>query len=164
METAVSQAPGSSRPSEPIRVLVVDDSAVVREVLHNVLSRNEAWSVSVASDPIIAMSKMLKSRPHVIVLDLDMPRMDGMSFLRKLMAEDPVPVVVCSAIASGDADMALRALEEGAVDIVRKPHHLFKFQPQLRKKFDRTMIICGSNGDDASETEENSSILDRGQG
>ena len=121
MEKALSQTRDLPRPGGPIRVLVVDDSAVVREVLQNVLSRNEDLSVSVASDPIIAMSKMERSRPHVIVLDLEMPRMDGMSFLRMLMAQEPVPVVVCSAVASGDAEMALRALEEGAVDIVRKP-------------------------------------------
>jgi len=104
-----------------IKVLVVDDSAVVREVLQTLLSKAEDMSVTVASDPIIAMSKMARSRPHVIVLDLELPRMDGFSFLRMLMKEDPIPVVVCSALAGSNADGALRALEDGAVDIVRKP-------------------------------------------
>ena len=73
---------------------------------------------AVASDPIIAMNKIQRSRPHVIVLDLELPRMDGFSFLRMLMKEDPIPVVVCSAMASGHVDGALRALEDGAVRVV----------------------------------------------
>jgi two-component system chemotaxis response regulator CheB len=105
----------------PIKVLVVDDSAVVREVFQSLLSKSEDMAVSVASDPIIAIGKIQRSRPDVIVLDLDLPRMDGLSFLRMLMKDDPIPVVVCSALAAGDADSALRALEDGAVDVVKKP-------------------------------------------
>ena len=114
-----------SRPSYKdgcqLEVLVVDDSAVVRQVLTNILSQDPCINVNVASDPIIAMTKMKRLRPDVIILDLDMPRMDGLTFLRKLMAEDPIPVVICSREAGHGTEMALRALREGAVEIVAKP-------------------------------------------
>ncbi len=70
---------------------------------------------------MIAIEKMKRTRPDVILLDIHMPRMDGLTFLRQLMAEDPVPVVVCSALAGAGTERALRALEEGALDIVAKP-------------------------------------------
>lgn len=104
----------------PIHVLVVDDSAVVREVLSDLLSQDPAFTVATASDPLIAMAKMRIQRPRVIVLDLELPRMDGLTFLRKLMAEDPIPVVVCSSQTQPGSDGALRALEEGAVDVIAK--------------------------------------------
>jgi two-component system chemotaxis response regulator CheB len=103
-----------------IRVLVVDDSAVVRQALAQILGR-AGMAVETASDPIIAMDKMRKARPDAIVLDLEMPRMDGLTFLQRLMSEDPIPVVVCSGLAGPGTEVALRALEEGAVDIVAKP-------------------------------------------
>jgi len=102
-------------------VLVVDDSAVVREVMNAVLSQERGISVRVASDPIIAMDKMKRLRPDVIILDLEMPRMDGLTFLRKIMVEDPIPVVVCSGLAGHGTEAAIRALEEGAVEVVAKP-------------------------------------------
>jgi two-component system, chemotaxis family, protein-glutamate methylesterase/glutaminase len=102
-------------------VLVVDDSAVVRQIMQAILETDRNIHVTVASDPLIAFSKMEKERPDVIITDLEMPRMDGLSFLRKVMAEDPVPVVVCSGLAERGADIALRALEEGAVEIITKP-------------------------------------------
>jgi two-component system chemotaxis response regulator CheB len=102
-------------------VLVVDDSAVVRQMLPAILARDPGMRVVAAADPLIAIEKMKLRRPHVIVLDLEMPRMDGLTFLRKIMAEDPIPVVVCSALAQEGTDTALRALEEGAVEIVTKP-------------------------------------------
>jgi len=110
----------SSTERRGVRVLVVDDSALVREVLQRVLGRDGSLSVLTAADPLIAARKIEASRPDVILLDLAMPRMDGLSFLRKLMAEDPVPVVVCSAMTDG-AELVMRALHEGAVDVVKKP-------------------------------------------
>lgn len=104
-----------------VRVLVVDDSALVREVMQRALGADDSFSVVTAADPIIATRKMAQARPDVILLDLDMPRMDGLSFLRRLMAEDPIPVVVCSVLTNGAADVAMRALDEGAVDVVTKP-------------------------------------------
>jgi len=105
----------------PINVLIVDDSAVVRQVMSAVLSQEQDMNVSAAADPIIAMEKMKRVRPHVIVLDLEMPRMDGLTFLHKIMAEDPIPVVVCSGLTGAGTEAALRAIEEGAVEIVTKP-------------------------------------------
>jgi two-component system chemotaxis response regulator CheB len=104
-----------------IHVLVVDDSAVVRQVMASVLAAEEDFSVSVAADPLIAIQHMKRRRPDVILLDLALPRMDGLTFLRKLMEEDPIPVVVCAGLAGPNAEQGLRALEEGAVEIVMKP-------------------------------------------
>src|SRR5262245_60065222 len=102
-------------------VLVVDDSAVVRTTLTAILSQEPDLSVASAADPLIAQGKMARERPDVIVLDLEMPRMDGLTFLRRLMATDPIPVVVCSGLTVAGAEHALRALEEGAVTIITKP-------------------------------------------
>lgn len=104
----------------PLRVLVVDDSAVVRQALTQILGR-AGMLVAAASDPLFAMERMRRERPDVVVLDLEMPRMDGLTFLHKLMAEDPLPVVVCSGLAEAGSEVALHALEEGAVDVVVKP-------------------------------------------
>jgi len=104
-----------------IQVLVVDDSAVVRQVMEAVLSQEGDMAVTVAADPIIAMQKMKRFRPHVIVLDLEMPRMDGLTFLRKIMAEDPIPTLICSSVAARGTVAAMQALQEGAVGIVTKP-------------------------------------------
>ena len=108
-------------PGEKIRVLVVDDSAVVRQVMHAVLGTDRNLIVSVASDPIIAFSKINKEMPDVIVTDLEMPRMDGLTFLKRLMAESPIPVVVCSGLAEKGTELALSALALGAVEVITKP-------------------------------------------
>ena len=108
-------------PLSPLKVLVVDDSATVRQVLAAVLSEKHGFRVTVAADPLIAIEKMKKSVPDVILLDLEMPRMDGMTFLRKLMSENPLPVVICSGLTGPNTDAAIRALESGAVDIITKP-------------------------------------------
>jgi two-component system chemotaxis response regulator CheB len=105
----------------PLNILVVDDSAVVREVMTAVLAQEPGFSVTVAGDPFIAMGKMKQKRPDVIVLDLEMPRMDGLTFLRKIIREDPIPVVICSALTGPDTRIGLQALEEGAVDVITKP-------------------------------------------
>jgi two-component system chemotaxis response regulator CheB len=105
----------------PIQVLVVDDSAVVRQVMHAILSQEPDMAVTVAADPLIAMQKMKQVRPHVVVLDLEMPRMDGLTFLRKIMAEDPIPTLVCSGVAARGTENALVALDEGALGILTKP-------------------------------------------
>jgi two-component system chemotaxis response regulator CheB len=99
--------------------MVVDDSAVAREVMSRVLARE--FTVTTASDPIIAMDKIGHARPDVILLDLEMPRMHGLTFLRLIRQESNIPVVVCSSLAGRGTDMALRALEQGAVDVVAKP-------------------------------------------
>ena len=110
----------SDPPAPSIHVLVVDDSAVVRQVLTGILGQVPGMTVSVAADPIIAREKMRRRRPDVIVLDIEMPRMDGLTFLARVMSEDPIPVVICSALTGAGTETAMRALEEGAVEIVTK--------------------------------------------
>jgi two-component system chemotaxis response regulator CheB len=110
-----------NRTTHPIQVLVVDDSAVVRQVMQEILSLEPDLAVTVASDPLIAMQKMKQTRPHVVLLDLEMPRMDGLTFLRKIMAEDPIPTLVCSGAAGHGTENALRALDDGALGIVARP-------------------------------------------
>jgi two-component system chemotaxis response regulator CheB len=104
-----------------IEVLVVDDSAVVRQLMSGLLRAGLGFHVITASDPLVAMAKLRRHRPHVILLDLEMPRMDGLTFLKQIMAEDPIPVVVCSGFADPGTKLAVRALAAGAVDIVPKP-------------------------------------------
>jgi two-component system chemotaxis response regulator CheB len=102
-----------------LNVLVIDDSAVVRQVMTALLGTTMA--VTTAADPLIAMTKMATRLPDVIVLDLEMPRMDGLTFLGKLMEETPLPVVVCSSFADSSSELTMRALQLGAVDVVLKP-------------------------------------------
>jgi two-component system chemotaxis response regulator CheB len=105
-----------------IKVLVVDDSAVVRQVVAGVLDEDPGLEViGVAADPILAMERMKVNWPDVIVLDVEMPRMDGITFLKKLMAEHPTPVVICSTLTEKGAQTTLEALAAGAVAIVTKP-------------------------------------------
>ena len=105
-----------------IRVLIVDDSAVVRQVLSGVLGASPSIRViATAADPLIAMERMAVEWPDVIVLDVEMPRMDGISFLRKIMAERPTPVVICSTLTEAGASTTLQALSAGAVTVVAKP-------------------------------------------
>lgn len=105
-----------------ISVLIVDDSAVVRQVMTDLLSSSPDIDVmGSASDPIFAMEKMQKRWPDVIVLDVEMPRMDGISFLKQLMSERPTPVIICSTLTERGAKISLDALDAGAVTIVTKP-------------------------------------------
>lgn len=114
---------------KPIKVMIVDDSAVVRQVLASVLAADPAIEVlGTAADPLFALSKMEREWPDVIVLDVEMPRMDGITFLKKLMAERPTPVVICSTLTEKGASTTMQALAAGAVSIVTKPQvNLSKF-------------------------------------
>jgi len=103
-------------------VMVVDDSAVVRQVISHALARERSIEVLAAvADPIFAMQRMRSRWPDVIVLDVEMPRMDGITFLRKIMSDRPTPVVICSSLTVAGADTTLQALAAGAVTIVAKP-------------------------------------------
>jgi two-component system chemotaxis response regulator CheB len=107
---------------KPIRVLIVDDSASVRQSLKEVLESDPGISVmGMAADPFAAAERMRAEAPDVITLDIEMPRMDGLTFLQRLMAQHPIPVVICSTLAEQGSDSALAALEHGAVDIITKP-------------------------------------------
>ncbi len=106
----------------PIRVLVVDDSAVVRQLLCRELAKDKGIEVvGVAPDPYVARDKIVELEPDVLTLDVEMPRMDGITFLRKLMQYRPMPVVVVSSLTGRGTEMALAAMEAGAVEVVGKP-------------------------------------------
>jgi two-component system chemotaxis response regulator CheB len=108
--------------SKKIRVLVVDDSATVRKTLSEILERDPQIEVmATAADPLIAADRMRDEVPDVITLDVEMPRMDGLTFLRKIMAQHPIPVVICSSLTEKGSQTALTALEEGAVEVLTKP-------------------------------------------
>jgi two-component system, chemotaxis family, protein-glutamate methylesterase/glutaminase len=114
----------TNKPKKPdgnIHVLVVDDSAVVRQVMQGILGADPKIKVSVAADPIIAFAKIERETPDVVITDLVMPRMDGLTFLRKIMAERPLPVVVCSEVAHRRTEDAISALQLGAVEVIKKP-------------------------------------------
>ncbi len=105
-----------------IRVLVVDDSAVVRKILTEQLSRApDIEVVATAADPFIARDKIVQLSPDVMTLDVEMPRMDGLSFLSKLMKHKPMPVIIVSSLTPAGSEAAMRALETGAVDVIAKP-------------------------------------------
>lgn len=105
-----------------IKVLIVDDSALVRQALSEVLSSDpEIEIMGTASDPYVAASKMRLQVPDVITLDVEMPRMDGITFLQKIMSQHPIPVVICSSLAGEGTATAFKALEYGAVDVIQKP-------------------------------------------
>src|SRR5512137_1406837 len=105
-----------------INVLIVDDSAVVRQTLADILSSDRGIEVMAkASDPLIAAEHIGREVPDVILLDVEMPRMDGLTFLQKVMSQHPIPVVICSSLAESGSDTALHALEYGAVEIILKP-------------------------------------------
>lgn len=106
----------------PFRVLIIDDSAVVRNAMSEVIESDPELSVmAVAGDPIVAAERIRHEVPDVITLDVEMPRMDGITFLRRLMAQHPIPVVMCSSLVTDNSETLSRALEAGAVDIVCKP-------------------------------------------
>src|ERR1035437_1408895 len=105
-----------------LRVLIVDDSASVRQVLKEVLESDPRIEVmGAASDPYAAVEHIKREVPDVITLDIEMPRMDGLTFLATIMAQHPIPVVICSSLAEEGAQSTLKALEYGAVDVIAKP-------------------------------------------
>ena len=111
-------------PASPrkIRVLVVDDSAAVRRTLSDILNADPAIAVmATAADPFIAAERIRAEVPDVITLDIEMPRMDGLTFLRKMMAQRPIPVVVCSSLTQEGTETLVDAMEAGAVEVIAKP-------------------------------------------
>lgn len=105
-----------------IKVLIVDDSALVRQALAEIIAADPELEVmAAAADPFIAAERMKSAVPDVITLDVEMPRMDGISFLRKIMEQHPIPIVMCSSYTEKGSESALKALEYGAVDIIEKP-------------------------------------------
>lgn len=108
--------------ADRIKVMIVDDSAVVRQVVAQALASDSGIEViATASDPVFALEKMRSLWPDVLIVDIEMPRMDGITFLKKIMAERPTPVVVCSSLAERGAQATFEALAAGAVSIITKP-------------------------------------------
>jgi len=107
---------------EKIKVMLVDDSALVRQTLSEVLSSDpQIEIIATAQDPFVAAQKLRKVVPDVMILDVEMPRMDGITFLQKIMSQHPLPVIICSTLVDNGATTTLKALEYGAVDIIQKP-------------------------------------------
>jgi two-component system chemotaxis response regulator CheB len=105
-----------------IKVLIVDDSALVRQALAEILSSDpQIELMTPAPDPFVAAERMRECTPDVITLDVEMPRMDGITFLQKIMSQHPIPVVMCSTLTESGSETAMKALEYGAVDIIVKP-------------------------------------------
>ncbi len=121
--------------SKRIKVLIVDDSAVVRQTLCELLSLDpEIEVMGTAADPFIAAEKIKEEVPDVLTLDVEMPRMDGITFLQKIMSQHPIPVVICSSLTGAGSETALRAIEYGAVEVVHKP------QVGVRRFFEESRI------------------------
>lgn len=105
-----------------IRVLIVDDSAVVRQTISAILSEEDDIEViGTAQDPYYGAEKIAKEVPDVIILDIEMPRMDGLTFLHKIMTQHPIPVIICSSLADKGSDSAFKALSCGAIEVITKP-------------------------------------------
>ena len=124
--------------ADKIKVLIVDDSASVRTTLSAILSDDpEIEVMGTAADPYLAAEKIRKEVPDVLFLDIEMPRMDGLTFLKKIMGQRPIPVVICSSLASEHSDVMMEALAAGAVDVITKPR-------VDTKQFltDSRMLIC----------------------
>jgi two-component system chemotaxis response regulator CheB len=111
---------------EKLKVLIVDDSAIVRKIFSEVLSREpDLEVVGTAPDPYVARDKIVQTRPDVITLDVEMPRMDGLTFLKKIMHYHPLPVIIVSSLTPRGGKMAMEALELGAVEVLAKPGTAF---------------------------------------
>src|SRR5258708_39970975 len=104
------------------RVLIVDDSAVVRQILHHKLAQDpELEVIGVAPDPFVARDMIVQHKPDVVTLDIEMPRMDGLTFLRRLMEHHPLPVIIISSLTQSGSAASLEALRSGAVEVIPKP-------------------------------------------
>ncbi len=135
-----------------LKVLIVDDSAIVRKIFTEILSREpDLEVVGTAPDPYVARDKILETSPDVITLDLEMPRMDGLTFLKKIMHYHPLPVIIVSSLTPRGGTMALQALELGAVEVLAKPGSAFsvgdlgvelaeKIRAAARVRFDKRKI------------------------
>ncbi|MEO5958191.1 MAG: response regulator, partial [Opitutaceae bacterium] len=140
--------------ARPIRVLVVDDSSVVRKLVSDALKQDpEIEVVGTAIDPYVARDKIKELKPDVLTLDLEMPRMDGLTFLSILMKQHPLPVIIMSSLTQRGSHYALEALRLGAFDVLAKPRGSYSFGdlgPQLIARIKATAgaRIRFSNPDD----------------
>ncbi|WP_444995669.1 protein-glutamate methylesterase/protein-glutamine glutaminase [Aliikangiella sp. IMCC44359] len=126
------------------KVMVIDDSAVVRQVLTEIINESDDLQVyATAIDPIFALEKMKSEWPDVIVLDIEMPRMDGLTFLEKVMKEKPTPVIICSSLAQKGTELTLKALSLGAIEVITKPQLGIKtFLNETKKDIRNIVRAC----------------------
>ena len=128
----------------PIRVLVVDDSAVVRKVFAEELSRERGIEVvGTAPDPYVARDKIVRLKPDVLTLDIEMPRMDGITFLKKLMRYYPLPVIIVSSLTSKGSDLAFEALSLGALEVISKPSVSYSVGDMSLQLADKIRAVAG---------------------
>lgn len=106
---------------DAIKVLIVDDSALVRQTMLDILCEIEGFDTRTASNALIAERKIKEEKPDIIVLDIEMPQMDGLTFLKRLMGSTPIPVVICSSVTEKGSSKAMDALDSGAIEIIEKP-------------------------------------------
>ena len=129
-----------------IRVIVVDDSAIVRKVLSKELSAHKDIEVvATAPDPYVARDKIVQLEPDVITLDIEMPRMDGITFLKKLMKHKPMPVVIVSSLTPKGSDLALEAIESGALEVVSKPSAAYSVGDMGETLAEKIRSAAGAN-------------------
>ncbi|MBI9107029.1 MAG: chemotaxis response regulator protein-glutamate methylesterase [Spirochaetales bacterium] len=122
-----------------INVLVVDDSALVRKILTEIIIKTRGLFLSaVAMDPVFAIDRLKTFKVDVIILDIEMPRMDGLTFLRRLMTSMPTPVIILSSLATKNADVTLQAFEYGAFDVITKPEDILEL-PELEERLVSTI-------------------------
>jgi len=127
---------------EKIKVLVVDDSAMVRKMLSSELSKSdEIVVIDTAVDPYFARDKIVKLKPDVVLLDIEMPRMDGLTFLRKLLKHYPIRVIVVSSIAEKGGDVALKALEYGALEVIAKPAVSYSVKDMIEQLKEKIIAV-----------------------
>jgi len=130
--------------NQPIKVLVVDDSAVVRKVFAEELSRERGIEVvGTAPDPYVARDKIVRLKPDVVTLDIEMPRMDGITFLKKLMTHYPLPVIIVSSLTSKGSDLALEALSIGALEVISKPSGSYSVSDMSLQLADKIRAVAG---------------------
>lgn len=125
-----------------IRVLIVDDSAMVRKIFSQELSKDSDIEViGTAPDPFIARDKIVQLKPDVLILDIEMPKMDGLTFLEKLMKHYPMPVIIVSSLAKGGSDVALKALELGASEVMAKPGSSYSVMDMSEQLIDKVKAV-----------------------
>jgi len=150
----------------PIKVLIIDDSAMIRKVFEAELSKDpDIEVVGTAPDPIVGRDKIVYLKPDVITLDIEMPRMDGLTFLGKLMQHYPLPVVIVSSLAKRGGDVALRAMELGAVEVLSKPGSAYSvgdMSEQLIEKVKaaaRVKVFKKPDGNKIMSKEQNGALI-----
>jgi len=137
-----------------VKVLIIDDSAVVRQVLSTELSKAEGIEVvGTAIDPYVARDKIVALKPDVVTLDLEMPRMDGLTFLRKLMRYYPLPVIVVSSLTQAGSDTALEALRLGAVEVVGKPGSAYSVKDVSKQLAQKIRAVATARVTDLAKTQ-----------